>query len=73
MKKFEVQELTLCDGWVNNWVDDINGEEIPVTFDSYEEAMEELNTFLEEANEEYERGNLIFKYEMDEFRVVEVN
>lgn len=72
-KRYEVQQDTICDGWTNTWTeyDDDNNEQ-PMTFDSFEEALDELNEHLHDCDKEFKRGNIDSPYERDEFRIVEV-
>lgn len=72
-KKFEVQHYTLCDGWINTWSDyDEDGNEKPSTYDSFEDALNELDSFLDDEQEAFEEGNIESPYDRDEFRIVEV-
>jgi hypothetical protein len=43
-----------------------------MTFDSFDEALDELNEHLNDCDKEYKRGNIDAPYERDEFRIVEV-
>ena len=73
MTKFEVQHYTLCDGWVNTWSDyDEDDNETPSTYDSFEDALNELDSFLDDEQEAFEEGNIESPYDRDEFRIVEV-
>ena len=72
-KKFEVQHYTLCDGWINTWSDyDEDGNEKPSTYDSFEDALNELDSFLDDEQEAFEEGNIESPYDRDEFRIAEV-
>lgn len=72
-KRYEVQHYTLCDGWVNTWSDyDEDGNETPSTYDSFEDALNELDSFLDDEQEAFEEGNIESPYDRDEFRIVEV-
>jgi len=72
-KRYEVQHFTLCDGWVNTWSDyDEDGNETPSTYDSFEDALNELDSFLDDEQEAFEEGNIESPYDRDEFRIVEV-
>ena len=66
--KYEVQHFTLCDGWINVW--HVNDE--LEYFDSFEDALLALDSFLADEEMEYEAGNIESPYERDEFRIVEV-
>jgi hypothetical protein len=68
MSKFEVQEYTLCDGWVNTWSDD----EGATTFNSEAEAQDELDEYLRDMLQEVEAGNMADAPDREEFRIVEV-
>jgi hypothetical protein len=46
MNRYEIQHLTLCDGWINTWTDD---NEEPVTFSTEDEAYRELCAYLTDA------------------------
>ena len=72
-KRYEVQHFTLCDGWVNTWSDyDEDGNETPSTYDSFEDALNELDSFLDDEQEAFEEGNIESPYDRDEFRIAEV-
>ena len=71
--KYEVQHYTLCDGWINTWSDyDEDGNETPSTYDSFEDALNELDSFLDDEQEAFEEGNIESPYDREEFRIVEV-
>lgn len=70
MPKFEIQHYTLCDGWINTWSDGETGE--PTMFDSFEDAVEELDQFLLDEEEAYFNGYIEDKYQRSEFRIVEL-
>ena len=72
-KRYEVQHYTLCDGWINTWSDyDEDGNETPSTYDSFEDALKELDSFLDDEQEAFEEGNIESPYDRDEFRIAEV-
>ena len=72
-KRYEVQHYTLCDGWINTWSDyDEDGNETPSTYDSCEDALNELDSFLDDEQEAFEEGNIESPYDRDEFRIAEV-
>ena len=54
--KYEVQQYTLCDGWINTWSIEENGVSTPEVFDSKAEAQAEIDAFLQEIAEEIEQG-----------------
>jgi uncharacterized protein involved in tolerance to divalent cations len=60
---FEVQHYTLVDGWINCWTDtNEKGEQSPVFFKTYTQALKELTKFVKAS-----------KYDINEFRIMEVN
>ena len=72
-KRYEVQHYTLCDGWINTWSDyDEDGNETPSTYDSFEDALNELDSFLDDEQEAFEEGNIESPYDRDEFIIAEV-
>jgi hypothetical protein len=71
--KYEVQHYTLCDGWINTWTTyDDNDNEIPIIYDTHEDAEEALDNFLSEEKKAFKRGEIDNMYEADEFRIEEV-
>ena len=68
MKNYQIEHFTLCDGWVNTWLDN---SETPVTFASYDQALKELNEIFSELSEEVQNG-FIEQYNMSDFRIAEV-
>ena len=70
---FEIQQNTICDGWVNTWhyTDEYN-QDHPMTFKNKESAEFELAWFLTNMIEEYEAGNLSDYPEVSQFRIAEV-
>lgn len=73
MSKFEVQEYTLCDGWVNTWTyEQEDGTTYPSIFNSREDAERELAWFLAECENEVYSGNMADVPDEDTFRIVEV-
>jgi len=70
---FEIQHFTLCDDWVNCWSTyDDDENEIPITFDTHEEAQQALAEFLAESEYEYVIDNLDTRYHASEYRIVQV-
>ena len=68
MKRFEIQHFTLCDGWVNTWtIENPDGTTSLEYFDSFGQALNYLDEFLTEDQEQFESP-----YQRDEFRIVEV-
>jgi hypothetical protein len=73
MPKFEVQENTICDGWTNTWHEwDDDNNEIPLVFDSYGEAMEELQGNIYDMHKAFNMGDISIKEDIANFRIVEV-
>ena len=68
--RYEIQHLTLCDGWINTWSDGETGE--PTVYSSYAEAKEELEDFLDNEAEAYFNGWIEDKYDADDYRIVEI-
>ena len=71
--KYEIQHYTLCDGWINTWINwDDQGNCQPETFDTFADACMALDEFLEDEAWELEQGNIESPYERDEFRIVKL-
>jgi hypothetical protein len=68
MPKFEILQNTICDGWVNTWTSD----GLPEYFDSFADAVDELDTFLMDTQDSFEQGYLDSMYKREEFKIVEV-
>lgn len=69
---YEIQEYTICDGWVNTWTTWSKpdaSDEHPETFTSQKKAQEALNDFFAEVNESVENGNMEGSYDPDNFRI----
>tara|TARA_R110000803_G_scaffold61535_4_gene121407 strand:+ start:3645 stop:3857 length:213 start_codon:yes stop_codon:yes gene_type:complete len=65
---YQVEQFTLCDGWVNTWhIDDK-----PHVFKTRDEAILELAEFFSDMTEDYEAGFLSDPVNHKEFRIVEV-
>lgn len=69
MSKYEVQHYTLCDGWVNTWH---CGDDELEQFNTYNDAHDALNAFLEDTMESFKAGDLAEPYYRDDFRIVRV-
>lgn len=73
--KYEIQHSTFVDGWVNaSTTEDADGNEIPLVFDSREEAQAEIDSDLAEIAAQIASGERAADegYDPDEFRVREV-
>ncbi|BBB10732.1 hypothetical protein [Sphingopyxis sp. EG6] len=67
---WEVQTLTLCDGWVNTWTISRFGQaEQPETFASFVEAEQALARFIEDARFAVEAGDLTDPPDPSEYRI----
>lgn len=73
MKRYEVQENTICGGWVNTWHEyDDDNNEVPMRFDSYEEAEEELQNNVYDMQKAWNMGDIDSPFNPENFRIVEV-
>jgi hypothetical protein len=74
--KWELQQYTLCDGWINTWstIDERTGHEKPLVFETEQDAQREIDEFLADIETEIEDGDRADDegYDEDEFRIVEV-
>lgn len=72
--KYEIQQYTLCDGWINTWSIEEGGVSKPLVFDTKEEAQKELDDFLREIAEEieYVEREPENGYDAEDFRIEEV-
>jgi hypothetical protein len=66
--KYVVEHQTLCDGWINTWTVD----DEPEVFDTYQDAENALDSFLNEEKKAFKRGEIDNMYEADEFRITEI-
>ena len=66
MIKWEVQHLTLCDGWINVTHD---GEGHLLQFDTEAEAVNDLQDFMHEVKDAVDRGDMDEEYDASEWRV----
>jgi len=69
MAKFIVEQEFLY-GWENVWHCGVTGE--PTIFNSYEGAKHELEDFIKEAYLDYKNGYLDDPYDINEFRIIEL-
>jgi hypothetical protein len=65
--RWEVQTLTLCDGWVNCWKD---GDGDPMTFSTEAEARAELDRHLADMQDAAAVGDMDDDGDPDDYRVV---
>jgi hypothetical protein len=73
MKRYEVQQLTICDGWTNTWHEyDDDNSEIPMTFDSFDEALMELDNYIDDYQDAYKAGDIESSEDRNNFRIVEL-
>lgn len=71
---FEVQHYISGGSWTNCWTDTNElGEESPVFFKTYTDALNALVSFLGEQLDAYSKGLIESKYNINEFRIMEVN
>jgi len=71
--RYEVQQATICDGWTNTWHEyDDDNNEVPMTFDTFEEALLELDEYLYDIEKAYNMGDIDSPEDRDNFRIVEV-
>lgn len=72
--KYEVQHYTLCDGWVNTWLETTDdGKEVPCVYATREEAQAELDEYLEDVADQIACGERDKNcgYDPSEYRIVE--
>jgi hypothetical protein len=70
--EYEVQEHTLC-GWENTWTTyDDDGNEVPSTFKTFEDAEDELYDFFYQCHEAVEDGSMEDVPDREDFRIVKV-
>jgi hypothetical protein len=70
--RYEIQHYTLCDGWINTWTIEQDGDYEPEYFDTREDAEIALQDFLNDEHEAFQQGWIESKYGADEFRIVEI-
>ena len=54
-KHFEVRTFTLCDGYVNTWLD---GNDAPITYGTHGEAMRELENYIADCEAAVQSGEI---------------
>jgi hypothetical protein len=67
--KWEIQEFTVFEGWVNTWTD---GDDKSVVFDTKEDAETALTDYLDDINQAVKDGDMVGGYNRDGFRVVPI-
>ena len=65
---YEVQELTIADGWVNTWTSPDNW----AYYNNKAEAQSDLDYHLNECVDAVARGDMMDAPSRDSFRIVEV-
>jgi hypothetical protein len=65
---YEVQTYTLCDGYVNTWLD---SEDKPIRYRTQREALKDLRNYMADCQAAVEDG-LIIDFE-DDLIIVRVN
>ena len=71
--RFEIQEFTLFDGWLNTWLSvDGDGEAYKTTFNTRQEAENELNSFIYDMQRAVADGYMEDVPSIDTFKIVEV-
>ena len=68
--KWEIQEFTVFEGWVNTWMD---GDDKPVVFDTKEDAETALTDYLDDINQAVKDGDIQSSYNREGFRIVPIN
>lgn len=71
---YKVETQTYCDGWVNTWTEEVEGEcseayETPMIFETPEEAFAALAEFFEGLT----AANMVQDYDTEDYRVVKIN
>ena len=70
---FEIQELTIFDGWINNWISlDESGEAEIIRFTSRKDAELALNEYLYDLNLAIADGYMEDLPTRESYRIVEV-
>ena len=69
--KYEVQQYTFCQGWINTWSID----EEPEIFSTYEEARIELMKFMDEIQDQIQTGEREPDngFCIEDFRIVKIS
>jgi len=73
MPRYEVQQDTVSEGWINNWTEENNdGIPQPMTFATPEEAQAEIDDLIESVQEAVLAGDMTKEYDPNDFRIVEI-
>ena len=73
MNRYEIQEWCLCGGWTNTWSwEDDNGVSVPTTYETKQDAEDDLDDFFYQMREDFRRGNIADVPDPEDFRIVEV-
>jgi hypothetical protein len=65
-------ELKYSYGWDDaGWTEEINGEDVPVRYETVAEAQEDIAQFLANVNAAVAAGDMLFGRDAEEYRVVE--
>ncbi len=68
---FEVQHWTVADGWVNTWTTyDENDNETPTTYESFKNALFDLDDLFDEVEAEFISGAREDRYDDSDYRIV---
>jgi hypothetical protein len=65
---YQVEQFTICDGWVNTWHED--GK--PLLFDSWPDAVYALAEFYSDMSEAYDNDFTTELVSRKDYRIVEV-
>jgi hypothetical protein len=67
---YEVEMLFYGGSWENCWLDEHG---VPQRFDTYEDALEELNSHLSDLEEAVKDGFLVDGGNAEDYRIIKVN
>lgn len=70
---YEIQEFCLFGGWTNTWSwEDDDGNTISTTYDTKQDAEDDLDDFFGQMKDDYKRGNIVDMPDPNDFRIIEV-
>ena len=70
---YEIQEWCLCGGWTNTWSwEDDNGVSVPTTYETKQDAEDDLDDFFYQMRDDFKRGNIEDVPDREDFRIIEV-